>query len=572
MHVHENRPDLDGNRRRTGRSAALAALCPAAFALTVGLAATEHGAGLSIDSAYYIGAARQLAAGEGLTIPWGSASPTPLGTQLGPLLPILLAGFERLGADALDTVRWMNAGFFAATVGVLAWVSFRATGSALVAAATAMLAATSRLMIAVHAMAWSEPAFLFFGWSTLALIAAFAASNRRPLLIAACAAGVLAILTRYAGAALALTAFLALLLGGGRWRPRLLAAGCAAGIALLPMTPGGPTWLQFARTQLTAEAPVFAADSPAMRQLAHVRRLPEVITGWVWPWPLARWWPGPVGQVAVTVVVAALVALFLVMARRGPAFQGRLSSHDATAQKREDGYRAKLCWAMGLFVIAYPTFLVTAILLFGRTFTFDDRILLPLMGPGLLLVVLSGYEFFRRDSRNKRIAVVALVFLCGATATNVPRAVDYGLWFADSSGFGGQGYHDGKWRSSPTIAAVRQLPAETRMYSNGPDAIYVLTGRRAIWLPDAKLGSYDVGGAATDSAPLSELAEALSDGAVIVYFDRLAWRRYSPSREDLSRRLSVHYSHEMADGTVLTAATGPQRLQSIAARHDPAMD
>src|SRR3546814_3507925 len=47
----------------------------------------------------------------------------------------------------------------------------------------------------------------------------------------------------------------------------------------------------------------------------------------------------------------------------------------------------------------------------------------------------------------------------------------------------GRGYAEMAWRYSPTVAAVRKLPPNAIIFSNGPDAINYLTGRHTRFIP-----------------------------------------------------------------------------------------
>ncbi len=129
------------------------------FAVLLVIRATPQGLGLSDDSIAYIAGARSMAAGDGYREAW-LASDQPV-THFPPSFSSVLAFFGLLGIDPLHAVRWVNAllfGLNAALLGILGW---RMTPSLSVGPVLAALFVVSGEMFAVHAVAMSEPLFIF---------------------------------------------------------------------------------------------------------------------------------------------------------------------------------------------------------------------------------------------------------------------------------------------------------------------------------------------------------------------------------------------------------------------------
>src|SRR5690349_15031267 len=121
--------------------------------------ATPNGLGLSDDSIAYIAGARSMAAGEGYREAW-LASDQPV-THFPPVFSSVLAFFGMLGMDPLRAARWVNAllfGLNAALLGILGW---RMTTSLTAGVVLAALFVTSGELFSVHAVAMSEPLFIF---------------------------------------------------------------------------------------------------------------------------------------------------------------------------------------------------------------------------------------------------------------------------------------------------------------------------------------------------------------------------------------------------------------------------
>src|SRR5215510_9482796 len=121
--------------------------------------ATPQGLGLSDDSIAYIAGARSMVAGNGYREAW-LASNQPV-THFPPSFSAVLAFFGLFGIDPLHAVRWVNAllfGLNAALLGILGWRMTPSLSAGLVLAA---LFVTSGEMFRIHAVAMSEPLFIF---------------------------------------------------------------------------------------------------------------------------------------------------------------------------------------------------------------------------------------------------------------------------------------------------------------------------------------------------------------------------------------------------------------------------
>lgn len=511
------------------------------------LIATRDGVGISADSVIYISVGREIAAGHGAVVPFGTPQPTPLGTRVGPLLPMVLSVTDRFGADPVMAARWLNALLFAGTVWLVGIIIRRATGLLWLAVCGSAFVATSRLMLAIHEMAWTEPIFLFLSTAAMFLLALHTSTGKIRPLAAACMMMLLCLLARWAGAALIVTAFVCLMLGNLSWRRKALAACFVTLLLCLPMFSGGPIWLRYIVQCLRVGPAITQPDSSDRAELvSNLASAADFVADWVWPRRLWRSSFNSVGNVAAAALVLAVLAALTLRARTSAAFKKPAGNA---------GLRAHLCWVMGLLLAAYPLFLLAVLIFFGKNrIGWSSRILSPLLIPGMLLAVLGGCSLWDDAGRRRRVAVVALLTCLAGLAIRLPLSVIRSIELAHASGAGSEGFHDAKWRASETIAAIKDLPAETALYTNAPDAIYFLAGRPAYWLPSrwnlANPGSLRD----DDYTKPPGLEAALARGALIVLFDRLAWRGSMPSADDLSRYVAIEKSARFADGAFYAAA------------------
>lgn len=299
--------------------------------------ATQWGAGISPDSTRYVGAARSILSGQGVSVLSGDGSAVPL-TKWPPLFPLLLAAAGATGLGPLEAARWVNALFFGGNVLLVGLLVWRATGRALLPAALAsLLMLVSVDMLYVHAMAWTEPSFIFFGLLGLAMVARYLEKPGWPVLLLAGASLGAAFLDRYAGASSVGAAVVALLLWSRRGAPRkLLDAGMLAFIAATPMA----VWL--ARNLATTGDATSRAFGFRPLLAGQVPLILDVLAGWLAPTeaPLAV-------RIGVLVLGAGLIAWVWWRGRMRP---GTVARADTTVG------------ILALSVLAYVAFLALSIL------------------------------------------------------------------------------------------------------------------------------------------------------------------------------------------------------------------
>src|SRR5215216_1539036 len=186
--------------------------------------ATPNGLGLSDDSIAYIAGARSLAAGHGYREAW-LASNQPV-THFPPAFPSVLAFFGFLGIDPLHAARFVNAFLFFLTAGLLGILAWRMTPSLTAGLVLAGLFVLCGDLLQVHAMAMSEPLFIFLSLLSFWMFDLYFERHHHWLWLIACGTFVgMAYLTRYAGLALVATFVAALLILHTTWRKRLTSIG-----------------------------------------------------------------------------------------------------------------------------------------------------------------------------------------------------------------------------------------------------------------------------------------------------------------------------------------------------------
>jgi hypothetical protein len=486
---------------------------------------TRDGLGLSPDSRGYRIAAENLAAGRGPMGVDGDGKPV-LQTHLAPGYSAILSSFDKLTGSLMTTARFWNATVAAVNLLLVAWLVRSLSGSVRTALTAMTLCALSLGFLQSHVMLWTEATFLMLLLVSLCLQSRYIAQPTWFALLSIAMATSVAFMFRYAGAGLVLsTGAVVLVLARQTATKRAAHAVVFGVIATAPMI----AWLVWSH----ARTGRYANREAAFHGLnwESISSGLETVARFVLPLgslPL----PGALGSIALVVsVVAGSLIVVLVP---------RLLWRDC-------------CRPVGLlpvwsFLIGYPLFLLTSVMFFDAHTPLDLRILLPVH---VALIVVGCVAL--SDPSWRRVATVIVVLQliqAGAWAWTVR---DWGLGFASTW-----------WNQSRTMAFVNQLPPGTILYSNGHDAIEVVTGRHAKPIPRVTNPATRQHIIARDyGRDLSGLRLHLgTQGGYVVFFERSArTRTYLASPERLQEHLGLEQVQDIeGDGAVYRSTEKTRQL------------
>jgi len=440
------------------------------------LYSTPEGLGLSDDSIGYIAGARSILSGQGYREAW-LASNGPV-THFPPGFPSTLALIGLSGLDPLRGARFLNALLFGANTFLLGVIGWRMTKSQVAGVILALLFAVNASLFNAHAVAMSEPLYIFFSLAAFLTFAQYFGVEQltRPMGAAApdnklsdskwlAATGVftaLAYLTRYAGLALFVTFLVALILLHDTLRKKL----SSTGIFLASFLPFSIGW---------GIRNTIAADNATNRTMVYHPLSAENIETGIYNIsefliPVETWRRALIkipNFFFISIAVMALVLLIWVTAKG-------LKKFFRPASERPE----VLSFTNGLYTLGYLASIFSTMLLFDASTKFKLRILSPVYVALLTLLVLFGHWVWQ--NRN--------TFLRGLTA--LFTIVILALSAYDTSAFvtklhkGGQGYASFKWYDSEAMDFLSQLPEGTRIYTNQPGPVYLYTDRPSYVLPD----------------------------------------------------------------------------------------
>jgi len=421
------------------------------------LKATPEGLGLSDDSIGYIAGARSIMAGHGYREAW-LASNGPV-THFPPGFPSVLAFVGLFGLDPLRGSRFLNAllfGLNTTLIGILGWRMTKSLTAGLILAA---LFVTNSQLLQVHAVAMSEPLFIFLSLLAFWMFDLYFERNHHWLwlvLTAFCAGA--AYLTRYAGLALVATFVVALFVLHDSWRKRFVSAGIfitsflpwALLWAIRNEVVGGnvanrnliwhPLSSDNLRLGLTTVAEFFI-PTETLRQTLVKAGVFQIVTALI------------LGAVLIWVVVKGWKKFITPQQPTRPEI---------------------IAFTNGLYFLGYLASIDATMLLFDASTKFQVRILAPMYVSFFILLTVLGMWLW---SKRREVVIVLTIFVLAVSIYGQTLTVQ-------QLEKGGTGFASFVWYRSQTMAYLKKLPADVMIYTNQSGAVYLYTGRGTYVLPD----------------------------------------------------------------------------------------
>ena len=510
----------------------LAILMSLAGSLLVLITTAPHGIGLSPDSVAYISVARNLSAGNGLTL--YNAAPL-IGYP--PVYPVVLSLVElTLGLDPVEGARFVNALIFGLII-YLSGIFFRrhlvSPAFVLVGLASVTL---SPVLFERSSFALSEPLFILWTLIFLLLLEGYLIkpSFKRLLLLGTFAG--LASLTRHIGLSCAVTgaaAFLFLL--KSPLRSKLFHFIVFGTISTLPLC----AW---AGRNFLLSGALLGHGSPSSSSFANglSRALIHCLN-----------WFFPVDFLAQR--LDSVYELLLLAAASGYLI-GVLWSPGKFVNEAKTAF-GRIGPSM-LFVGIYITMLV-AISSIISVEEISDRFLSPVFVPVVLTILLLLKQY--SVSAQRSFSLQKFGFAGSMSMTNLIVAILVAWLVLPTirvamigrnlmhSGFD---YSHVNWRASDTLKFMREcmLPNSDNLlvYSNSPDVIYIHTGASVSFSPRAK--GYN---SSEPRTPIASLAGSWpgSQTALLVWFDNTN-RPYLYEVDELNEIADIAVLTKLADGAI----------------------
>jgi 4-amino-4-deoxy-L-arabinose transferase-like glycosyltransferase len=479
---------------------------------------TPRGIGIYSDSVVYVGVARNLLRGEGLTYFDDNGQMAPV-THYAPLYPLMVSGLGLIGMDPLEGVRWLNALLFASNIMLAGWIVFASTHSVAASVAASFLAATAFPMVQIHSTALTEPLCLFLGFLGLYLMAQYIDAAKKTIFYLSALSIALSSLTRYAGLIFILTGTAALIwLNSWSGKRKLTRA------SLFFILSGLPLMAWVIRNTLSAGNAVnrtFAVHLPGSKDLAIAL---DAVCLWLFPVTLLgeAVWPR---LVILLVIVAVLSWSTTKMAL----------------------LKSRLHQILALFFLGYVAFLLASRSLIDAAIPLDTRMLAPAYFAAMIIVVSAVWIGRKRPLKDmtllSRISIY-LIFMVSAL-----QAIPAMAWLKVSYN-SGIGLTARGWKESESMQFVGRLTATTPVYTNAPDLIYMFLNRLTYMLP-RKLDPYSRLPNRQYQIEVAEMKKNIRDKAgVVAYFDAESREWFLPSRQDLETKIGLRMISREGDPVI----------------------
>lgn len=476
------------------------------------LRTTPEGLGLSDDSIAYIAGARSLLAGAGYREAW-LASNGPV-THFPPGFSSVLAFFGLFGLDPLRGARLVNALLFGLNTGLLGVLAWRMTPSLTAGFVLAGMFLVSGEMLQVHAVAMSEPLFIFFLLLSLWMFDLYfelpPSSVGRGIagewwwLVACGVFTGLAYLTRYAGLALVATYIVGICVLRTSWRKRFTSIG----IYFAGFMPWALVWAL--RNKLVADNATnrtfawhpITADNWQIGRFEVSKFLAPFET-----WRVS-FYKQPYAIESAVLLILGLIMIWTLFKSLNYLLKPRQAQALKSGGKES---REVISFAVGLFIFAYLASILASMTMFDAATKFRLRILAPVYVGLFIMIVYAG--IWLRNKNRPVVIVLTVLFLSVAFYKQTILAEQ---WQRN-----GLGYASFQWYDSQAMAYLRDLPDDIKIYTNQPAAVYLYVERGAVVLPDRYDAATDISREAEFEANLAIMHQEIQAGeAVLALFDR----------------------------------------------------
>ena len=489
---------------------------------------TPYGIGESPDSISYIDGARSIHAALVDVHHYGRHGFRWLqriypSVHFPPLYSALLSAPLFMGVDMLEGARWLNAVLFMLTALAIGACTYVCTQRSLLpSAASIALFMFSTGMIRLYTYVLSETAFNLFALTACLLLAWHISRPKMWIVTASSLVLAMALLTRYAGMSLIVPMILAiLLLQKSTLGVRLKACSLLLLVALSPLVVWCLRNYWMAHTTTGRSFAIHLIDP------SYFSRFAATLSDFWLPVPGGDFIKPPLFLIGLVLTLCAFVLVARHEIRSASSFKG------------------VLLLLIGLYVVCHVFFLIASISFADAYTPLDYRILSPLLVFGAVFVTATFWNASAVTAR-RTVWRGYLIFVLVVTCFNVSRTLPLMTRLHN----GGIGYASGAWRSSACIAYVRSLPDTIPIYSNCPDGIYFLTGRKSFLIPRT-LSAYTRRPNPDFVHELDTLRNSvLHGGAVIVNINLVTWRYFLPTPQDLKALYGFPVCAELNDGTI----------------------
>ncbi len=375
--------------------------------------------------------------------------------------PVLLASLSFLfRTDVYQLAPFVNAILFCGSIFLTAKIMLGFRKSSLwIRVPVLSLIACSPCLLEVYNMLWSETVFLFLIFLLIVLLRRYLLIPSIRSLVPVALVCAIALVIRYAGICLlASSAFLVCFFTDQPLRKRIkhLFFLTCTGISLV--------LVNIIRNRI-ASGNSTGVREKALRGIGdNLLQIGGVFTEWL-PFLKGKEALASIVFIALAIIAVAIILFHLLQQQYYPCFEN----------------------IVAVFFITYACFII-AIASVSRFENLSSRLLSPMYIPLLLLLaVIIGY-FIRHYQKPIRFAMIGGSLLLLAAFHHHHYQLNAEAWEGIKDA-GMPGYTEDSWTQSPAVAYIREHKQEIipPVFGNANDAVYFLTGIRALPLPHKEI-------------------------------------------------------------------------------------
>ncbi len=365
-----------------------------------------------------------------------------------PLFPFIISIFGFFNFSLIKSAGWINAVLFGANIALILLIIRKYTRSLLLIIFSSIIFITSRDMLNVHSIVWSEPLFLFLSLLGFYFLFCFLENNKIYNILISSLSFSLAFLTRTVGISLIATGVFAILFFSKlKIKSKIIYSLLLVAIGFLPFS----IWTlknEFMFGNTTAEF------------LFHPIKFDDLIEGIK---TISSWFYLDIFPFKISFILLVLVLIIIITTSIYILIKNKKRSSD-NAYKQN----SKIINIVLLFALFYIIAVLFARSFFDANIPMDFRILLPVYISTFIFIVLfikrSMYHF-----RNKQVVKRIIFVFCEILVVFSLATIIFGIKeFHDES----QGFNGKEWLQSETIRELKDMNPVERIYTNNPYVVY----------------------------------------------------------------------------------------------------
>ena len=484
---------------------------------------TRRGVGVTPDSVAYLCAADNFLKGNGLVAISSKANFIPM-THFPPLYPLLITMGEFIGIRVLDFCKYINIIVYILNVIFFGLIIYKSTNSNIEASCLgSLLMISSYDVLRAHICAMTDPIFILLTLATFITLILYIDKRSAAYFIACSILVSISFLLRYVGLSLVLTAIMGILILSKKYSVKKV-----KDVAIFLVISTIPMMLWLARN-------LYLTGNPFDRTLGYYKlslnNFPEKV-GYILQKLGSLSLPVYL-LVIITLVLLTLTVIYYKKSSQKLIIDSLLSFGDIPC-------------LIGLFILNYLLVVFIAVLFLDNAIYLGFRILLPVIVFSELII----FIFLARKLSYKKLLIFTMIII----------GFQLYRWNFNKVTHEELVYSGPQWVQSEIIKKVNKLPGSYKIYSNGPDVIYYLTGKLAYAVPESIISDKNVPNYKLISELKNMSLNFNNDRFVLVWLDNIGWRKYLVTKKSLVSALMLDLIYQTRDGSIHTSKNNLREL------------